>query len=76
MTGVQTCALPICSAYERLQDVRDVEFPVDAAVRHSAWGDGVVMSEEGDRITVFFDREGYRVLSLPDVRAHSLLTRI
>jgi hypothetical protein len=34
------------------------------------------MSEEGDRITVFFEKEGYRVLSLPDVRRYSLLTRV
>ena len=63
------------SAYERADEVADAEFPVDAAVRHPAWGDGVVMSEDGDRITVFFETEGYRVLSLPDIRKHSLLTR-
>jgi len=63
------------SAYEQEDHVTDAEFPVDTAVRHPAWGDGVVMSEEGDRITVFFETEGYRVLSLPDIRKHSLLVR-
>jgi ATP-dependent DNA helicase RecQ len=64
------------SAYEQPDDGADAEFPLDAAVRHRVWGDGVVMSEEGDRITVFFEKEGYRVLSLPDVRRYSLLTRV
>ena len=64
------------SAYERAGEASDAEFPIDAAVRHPAWGDGVVMSEEGDRITVFFETEGYRVLSLPDIRKHSLLERV
>ncbi|MGW0812281.1 RecQ family ATP-dependent DNA helicase [Streptomyces viridiviolaceus] len=39
-------------------------FPVGARVRHGEWGDGTVLSEEGDRITVLFDRAGYRTLSL------------
>ncbi|NQX27792.1 RecQ family ATP-dependent DNA helicase [Microbacteriaceae bacterium VKM Ac-2854] len=37
---------------------------VGAEVRHRAWGDGTVMSVEADRMTVFFDSEGYRVLAL------------
>ncbi|MGN6444968.1 RecQ family ATP-dependent DNA helicase [Amnibacterium sp.] len=53
----------------------DVPYPVDAAVRHAEWGDGRVMRVEEDRITVFFEREGYRTLSLPAVAEHSLLTR-
>jgi ATP-dependent DNA helicase RecQ len=32
------------------------------------------MSVESDRITVFFDEEGYRVLSLAAVREGDLLT--
>nr|WP_286279415.1 hypothetical protein [Naasia aerilata] len=31
------------------------------------------MSIEEDRITVFFESEGYRVLSLPVVEEHELL---
>jgi ATP-dependent DNA helicase RecQ len=60
------------------QDVasdEDVPFPVDSAVRHSAWGDGRVMRVEEDRITVFFASEGYRTLSLAAVAEHSLLAR-
>ncbi|MBJ6617623.1 DUF3553 domain-containing protein [Streptomyces sp. DHE17-7] len=31
------------------------------------WGDGTVLSEDGDRITVLFDEAGYRTLSLETV---------
>ncbi|MFE5671585.1 RecQ family ATP-dependent DNA helicase [Agromyces sp. NPDC056523] len=50
------------------------EYRLDQAVRHREWGDGRVMSIEPDRITVFFDEEGYRVLSLAAVRDGGLLT--
>ncbi|MFV0132359.1 RecQ family ATP-dependent DNA helicase [Streptomyces sp. HMX87] len=40
-------------------------YPAGARVRHGEWGDGTVLSEDGDRITVLFDRSGYRTLSLP-----------
>jgi ATP-dependent DNA helicase RecQ len=54
----------------------DEPFPVDAEVRHREWGDGRVMSIEEDRITVFFESEGYRVLSLDAVEERDLLERI
>jgi ATP-dependent DNA helicase RecQ len=53
-----------------------VPFPVDATVRHREWGEGTVMSVEEDRITVFFESEGYRVLSLPVVEENALLERV
>jgi ATP-dependent DNA helicase RecQ len=52
----------------------DDEFPRNSSVRHTEWGHGVVMSVEQDRLTVMFDEEGYRTLSLPAIRAHNLLT--
>jgi ATP-dependent DNA helicase RecQ len=54
--------------------VGDAPFTVDTAVRHAEWGDGRVMSVEDDRITVFFESEGYRVLSIAAVTEHDLLT--
>ncbi|MEU9553879.1 RecQ family ATP-dependent DNA helicase [Streptomyces fumanus] len=39
-------------------------YPVGARVRHREWGEGMVLSEDGDRITVQFERVGYRTLSL------------
>jgi ATP-dependent DNA helicase RecQ len=49
------------------------DFAVNAAVRHVEWGPGVVMSTEPDRITVLFDRVGYRTLALDAVRERGLL---
>jgi len=45
-------------------------------VRHRAWGDGTVMSEDGDRITVLFDSMGYRTLSLASTVENGLLTAL
>jgi ATP-dependent DNA helicase RecQ len=51
----------------------DDPFPPETAVRHREWGTGVVMRSEDDRITVFFDEEGYRVLSREAIAEHDLL---
>ena len=48
-------------------------FPLAARVRHESWGDGIVMHTEADRLTVFFDDAGYKVLSLAAVRDGGLL---
>ncbi|MEI5582370.1 MULTISPECIES: RecQ family ATP-dependent DNA helicase [unclassified Agromyces] len=61
------------SALVRTEAV-DAEYRPDQPVRHREWGDGRVMSVESDRVTVFFDEEGYRVLSLDAVRNAGLLT--
>ncbi|RNE67467.1 RecQ family ATP-dependent DNA helicase [Cryobacterium tepidiphilum] len=50
-----------------------VGFPPETTVRHREWGPGTVMSVEDDRITVFFEEEGYKVLSLDAIREHDLL---
>lgn len=44
-------------------------------MRHREWGDGVVMRHEGDRITVFFDTEGYKTLARDVIAEHDLLER-
>nr|WP_272902079.1 RecQ family ATP-dependent DNA helicase [Brevibacterium daeguense] len=41
----------------------DDHFPLQAAVVHAEWGPGTVMSHEDDRITVFFEQEGYKTLA-------------
>ncbi|WP_329082098.1 MULTISPECIES: RecQ family ATP-dependent DNA helicase [unclassified Streptosporangium] len=48
-------------------------FAMHARVRHSAWGPGMVMSRESDRITVLFDEVGYKTLSLEAVERDDLL---
>jgi ATP-dependent DNA helicase RecQ len=62
------------AATDRVEAHRDDEYPPETAVRHREWGPGVVMSAEEDRITVFFEEEGYKVLSLDAIREHGLLT--
>ncbi|MFE9430952.1 RecQ family ATP-dependent DNA helicase [Streptomyces sp. NPDC006640] len=54
----------------------DSYFPPGMTVGHSTWGEGQVMSEEGNRITVLFESVGYRTLSLPAVQARGLLTPV
>ncbi|MGV9537462.1 RecQ family ATP-dependent DNA helicase [Streptosporangium sandarakinum] len=49
-------------------------FAMHAKVRHSSWGDGMVMSRESDRITVLFDEVGYKTLLLEAVEREGLLT--
>ena len=58
----------------------DVEAPAGAidtdagrAVVHPKFGDGVVMAEDDDRVTVFFHEYGYRDLATEAVREHDLL---
>jgi ATP-dependent DNA helicase RecQ len=48
-------------------------FPLAARVTHETWGAGVVMHTEADRLTVFFDDAGYKVLSLSAVKDGGLL---
>ncbi|UFS58065.1 RecQ family ATP-dependent DNA helicase [Subtercola endophyticus] len=62
------------SAYEHAESTARASFAVDEHVTHASWGDGVVMRVEADRITVFFEREGYRVLSIADATRFHLLS--
>ncbi|GAA4056906.1 RecQ family ATP-dependent DNA helicase [Agromyces indicus] len=62
------------SAFEEAEPEVAGEYRLDQSVRHREWGDGRVMSVESDRLTVFFEEEGYRVLSLEAVREGDLLT--
>jgi ATP-dependent DNA helicase RecQ len=48
-------------------------FAVRSRVAHPQWGQGTVMREEDDRLTVLFDDEGYRTLSLQAVHDNDLL---
>jgi ATP-dependent DNA helicase RecQ len=52
----------------------DAEYPLGGSVRHAEWGHGSVLSVEPDRLTVLFDEQGYKTLSLRQVREHRLLT--
>jgi ATP-dependent DNA helicase RecQ len=57
-------------------DADDSPFPLQSRVSHSAWGSGLVMRYEGDRIVVLFDEVGYRTLLLEAVAARGLLVAV
>jgi ATP-dependent DNA helicase RecQ len=58
----------------RPADTAPPAFATDARVVHATWGDGTVMSTDDDRMTVFFESEGYKVLAVADVVERGLLT--
>ena len=53
----------------------DVEgpFPLQSRVRHTLWGDGLVLRYEGATVTVLFDEVGYKSLSVEVVESEGLL---
>lgn len=50
-------------------------FAIKTRVTHSQWGAGLVREYEGDKIKVFFDAVGEKVLDLATVLQQALLTR-
>ncbi|WCD92551.1 RecQ family ATP-dependent DNA helicase [Microbacterium sp. nov. GSS16] len=71
-----TCDAGVVDDGEELSGETDSGFQVDDRVRHREWGAGTVMSVEDDRMTVFFEAEGYRVLSLELIEEKDLLERV
>jgi ATP-dependent DNA helicase RecQ len=57
-------------------DVADSPYDLQSRVRHAAWGDGVVMRYEGDRIVVLFEEVGYKTLLLSAVAERNLLEAV
>ena len=51
----------------------DVPFPLSSTVTHAEWGPGVVMSYEDETVTVLFESEGYKTLSVDLVLEKELL---
>lgn len=49
------------------------EWHVGMRVRHESWGEGGVVSDDGDRITVLFDEEGYKTLALEVIERSGVL---
>ncbi|HEY0002435.1 MAG TPA: helicase-related protein, partial [Actinoplanes sp.] len=52
----------------------DEPFAVHSRVQHAEWGAGMVMGYEEERMTVLFDSQGYKTLSVPVVLENNLLT--
>ena len=51
-------------------------FPPGTDVDHIEWGRGSVVDVEPDRVTVFFEDQGYKVLALDIVEENALLRRV
>lgn len=66
--------VPVPQRKETVEHPAAAAFPSGTRVRHSEWGDGTVLTEDGDRITVLFDSVGYRTLSLEAITGQNLLT--
>ena len=54
----------------------DLPFPLKGRVRHTKWGEGVVMGYETDKIKVLFDTEGPKELVTRVVLENQLLERL
>ncbi len=61
---------------EETPDESLVPYPTGAAVEHVEWGRGSVVDVESDRVTVFFEDRGYKVLALQAVEENELLRRV
>ncbi|QHC58193.1 RecQ family ATP-dependent DNA helicase [Rathayibacter sp. VKM Ac-2760] len=69
-----------CERHEARQEAAqdapaDAPLSVDETVEHRAWGAGTVMSVEDDRATIFFETEGYKVLSFAALESGVLRER-
>jgi ATP-dependent DNA helicase RecQ len=64
------------AAAERSDQDADTPWPVSSRVRHTEWGEGVVMGYEPDRVVVLFDDVGYRTLALDVLTERRLLTSV
>ena len=58
---------------EPAQDPEAKPFPLQSPVAHSEWGPGMVMSYDDGTVTVLFESEGYKTLSLDLVLEKDLL---
>lgn len=75
-----TCASGSAARVEERADEAEGErkgdWPVGLQVAHEEWGEGSVVSDDGDRITVLFGQEGYRTLALEVVEGSDVLRRV
>jgi ATP-dependent DNA helicase RecQ len=51
-------------------------FPRQSWVVHKSWGRGLVTGYEGDKITVLFDKVGYKTLAVDFALEQDLLKRL
>lgn len=70
------CKAGIATEAEAEVDDKRQPFPVNSQVVHRSWGMGTVMRYEEDKITVLFDRVGYKALAVDMVILRGLLKRV
>ncbi|MDP9406344.1 MAG: RecQ family ATP-dependent DNA helicase [Actinomycetota bacterium] len=68
-----TCA---AGTAEEQPDAADSPYALQSRVRHTEWGEGLVMRLEGDRIVVLFETVGYKTLLLSAVQERGLLEAV
>jgi ATP-dependent DNA helicase RecQ len=68
-----TCA---AGTADEQPDADDSPYDLQSRVRHTEWGEGVVMRYEGDRIVVLFEEVGYKTLLLSAVADRGLLEAV
>jgi len=67
-----------CDNCDRGTTTIDAEgpFPLSTRVRHTLWGEGLVLRYEAGTVTVLFDEVGYKSLSLEVVESAGLLEEV
>jgi ATP-dependent DNA helicase RecQ len=69
------CWVPAPPQTRRRPAAGDAAFPSNSRVKHRKLGPGVVTRLERDRLTVLFERAGYKTLSLETVQRRGLLSK-
>jgi ATP-dependent DNA helicase RecQ len=62
-----------CDAGRATESAGDEPFPTNSRVRHAAWGEGLVLRYEGEKVVVLFDEVGYKTLATELARSEGLL---
>ena len=65
----------VCASSDMSGSAEDHGWGVGTPVRHGTFGAGVVVACEPDTVTVLFDTQGYRTLSVALIEEHDLLAR-
>ena len=71
-----TCASGSAFTFGESDAASSPGFRVDDKVEHREWGLGTVVAVEDDRLRVFFDSEGYKLLSREIVEQEELLRAV
>ena len=71
-----TCASGSAFTFGESDAASSPSFRVDDKVEHREWGLGTVVAVEDDRLRVFFDSEGYKLLSREIVEQEELLRAV